>query len=133
MDAKVTSLIICDDIRKEVTNKDILVGVYSGQINVTAYPALFNAAFWIEVEPFRSGVISCQFRIETPSGNPPIEFGADLHIDVVDTAVLVMAGVPLRVEHDGEIIFHAKLGDGEMEIVKRKRVIRGEFTPQPIQ
>lgn len=39
---KLTSLIVCDDIRQEVTGKQILVGVYTGTIILSSFPAALN-------------------------------------------------------------------------------------------
>lgn len=124
MNADVSSVIICDDVRKELNGKDILIGVYSGTINVPAYPTVFHAAFWIEIEPQGVGTIPCHFRIDMPSGNPPVEFGADLEVSELGTAVFVIGGVPLRLEQDGEIVVSAEIGSKERKIVKRKKVQR---------
>jgi hypothetical protein len=133
MRADVSSVIICDDVRKEINGKDFLIGVYSGTVNVPAYPSLLSAAFWIEIEPHGIGTIPCRFRIDTPSGNPPIEIGADLDVTELGTAVFVVGGVPLSLEHDGEIVVSAKIGTDEMKAVKRKKVQRGSFPGTPVQ
>lgn len=125
MRADLSSLIICDDVRKEINGKDILIGVYSGTISVPVYPSVFPAAFWIEIEPQGVGTIPCRFKIDTPSGNPPIEFGADLDVTGPGTAVLVVGGVPLSLERDGEIVVSAQIGSEEMKVVRRKKVQRG--------
>lgn len=124
MQAEISSVIICDDVRKEVSGKDILIGVFSGGISVPAYPAVLRTALWIEIEPQHVGVINCELKIETPSGNPPFEMGFDLEVIEVGTAVFVMNGIPLALEKDGHVVVTAKLGDGDWREVKRKPVVR---------
>jgi hypothetical protein len=36
---KIISVLICDDVRREENGKEILIGVYSGDIIVTRFPA----------------------------------------------------------------------------------------------
>jgi hypothetical protein len=124
MRADIVSVIICDDVRKEQSGKDILIGVFSGGIVLPAYPSHLRLAFWIEIQPEAVGEIHCQIKVETPSGNPPIEAEFDLGVTEVDTAVIVMGGVPLAFERDGEIVVSAKMGSAEWRVVKRKRVFR---------
>lgn len=131
MRAEVVSVILCDDVRKEITGKDILIGVYTGTMNVPTYPATFPAALWVEIEPDGVGQIPGRVKIETPSGNPPIEFGFELEIVEQDTAIFVMGGLPLTVERDGEIVVSIKMGDGDMKVVRRKRVIRTQAPAWP--
>ncbi|MCK9552252.1 hypothetical protein [Aquamicrobium sp.] len=124
MRADISTVIICDDVRKELSGKDILIGVYSGTVNVPAYPTTFPAAFWIEIEPEGAGSIHCEFTIATPSGNPPMKVGFDLDVVEAGTAVFVMGGVPLTLERDGDIVISAKIGNADETVVKRKSVKR---------
>ena len=124
MPTKVTSLLLCDDVRKEASGKDILIGVYSGSIDVTAYPAMFPLMLWIEFEPEKLGDSPIRVQIDTPSGNPPIKFSAEMEVVIVETSVLIMGPLPITVERDGEILISMQFGDGPMEVVKRKQVRR---------
>lgn len=129
MRADVSAVIICDDVRKENTGKDILIGVYSGTVNVPAYPTTFPAALWIEIEPEGIGIVRCEFAITTPSGNPPMKVGFDLDVREPGTAVFVMGGVPLTLERDGELVISATIGSDPERVVKRKPVKR---VPPPL-
>jgi len=131
MPAKITSIIVCDDVRKEITGKDILIGVYSGTINVSAYPVTFPIALWFEIEPDEAGDLNCGVKIETPSGNPPIQAEVTIHVQEVETAVFVLGGVPMSVERDGDLIISVKFGKEDWMEVKRKKVQRQAFPMQP--
>ena len=50
---EIKTVIFCDDIRKEITNKDILIGVYAGDIVVPSFPTPLALALWIEIIPRR--------------------------------------------------------------------------------
>lgn len=130
MPARISAVIVCDDVRKEVSGKDMLIGVYGGSINVPAYPANFPSAFWFEIEPSQLGSIPFEVKIDMPSGNPPVQIGFTMEIREIDTSVFVMAGVPLSVERDGEIIISAKIGSEPWSVVKRKKVCRQPFPGQ---
>lgn len=124
MSAKITSIIICDDVRREINNKEILIGVYSGSITVPSYPATLRLALWIEMETEQKELNHWAIKIETPSGNPPIEVEFDAETSDPGTSSLTMGGLPIRLEHDGEVVVSAKLNDGAFFVVKRKPVQR---------
>lgn len=123
MSARIVSLIVCDDVRKEINGKDLLIGVYSGDVVVASYPAVIQAALWIEVEA-ETGAYDAECEIDLPSANPPIRFG--FHADVVEsgTVVIAIGGLPFHFERDGELVVRWRLGAGDWEVAKRKRVLR---------
>ncbi|TIP70339.1 MAG: hypothetical protein E5X53_28280 [Mesorhizobium sp.] len=128
-----TAVILCDDVRKEITGKDILIGVYSGTINVPAYPVVVPASLWIELEPDAAGTILFRVRMESPSGNPPVEINTNIEVIEKSTAVFVVTGVPLSLERDGEIVVSVAVGSEPMRTVKRKKVQRAPFMQAGVQ
>jgi hypothetical protein len=64
---RIGALIICDDIRddirKEISNKDILIGVYGSEIVVPEFPATIPLAFWMEITPTKLGELSLQLHL----------------------------------------------------------------------
>ncbi len=124
MQAEILTSIICDDVRKEVTGKDILIGVYSGMVTVPSYPITFTSAFWFEIEPKALGSIDFAFKIAAPSGNPPIEVGGTMQVVTLETSTFAFGGIPLHVEHDGDIVVSFRTGKNEWTEVKRKKVVR---------
>jgi hypothetical protein len=71
MDFTIETSLICDDVRREITNKDILIGVYSYGINVPTLPASVNLCFWMLVVPKTSGKLSIEIKIELPGAPSP--------------------------------------------------------------
>ena len=74
---EIATVLVCDDVRKEVTNKDILIGVYAGDIVVPAFPAWIALAVWLELITKENGVYDMSFRIGM-SNRPPNELGCGL-------------------------------------------------------
>lgn len=124
MPVSVESVVMCDDIRKEASGKDLLIGVYGGGLVVPSYPMMIQAAFWIELSTPVTENIPGAFRVTTPSGNPPIDVDFVLQVHEAGTSVLVIGGLPLALEHDGDVILSLRLADGEMLEIKRKYVRR---------
>lgn len=66
VDFAVTAVVVCDDIRKEITSKDILIGAYGGGILVPYLPASLQIAIWIELTPAAPGRVELDIRITLP-------------------------------------------------------------------
>lgn len=120
------NVILCDDVRREVTGKDIIIGVYGGKVAVGAYPAMISAAIWIELEVDRIGRIDGEVQIATPSGNPPVSVVFQIDATELGPSPLAVGGLPIVLEHDGEITISLREPGGNFEVIKRKVVQRGE-------
>ena len=124
MSIKIISVIVCDDIRKEISNKDILIGVYSGSIVFQAFPSTIPLSLWIEVEPDQLGPADIELRIVAPSGNP--ETIAKLHMEVgaIETTGLSLQGIPLQFEREGDLKIAFRQAGEDWRTIKTKKVIR---------
>ncbi len=69
MDFTIENCLVCDDVRREISSKDILIGVYSSTINIPSLPANVNLCFWMLVLPKKLGNLVIDLKIEIP-GNP---------------------------------------------------------------
>jgi hypothetical protein len=65
---QVHSLILCDDVRREESGKDILIGVYSGDILVPQFPAALSLSLWAEYTVRGTGPLLVAFRMTTDRG-----------------------------------------------------------------
>lgn len=80
-DYEVKSVILCDDVRREDSSKDILIGVYNDVIAVDSVPALLpliSVRFLLKV--LRTGVIKVEGAITQPDGTDIVQFGGDLAV-----------------------------------------------------
>lgn len=120
---EISAVIFCDDIRKEITNKDILIGVYGGDIVVPAFPAQFALALWIEMNPSEPGSREIAFRL-SPGDAKPVELRIGLSLSEHGPIGLSIPALPIPMEEPGEIRLEV-LEDGEWLLLKSKRVKRG--------
>jgi hypothetical protein len=101
MDYKITSIIVCDDIRTENTGKDILIGVYR-DIIVDKFPtALQKLCFRISVQ-FEEPVTEVEnnFKILDPYGNEIISINQSMPVS--ETAInIAVAASPFTIPGPG--------------------------------
>lgn len=117
------SVIFCDDIRKEITNKDILIGVYAGNIIVPVFPAQLAMSIWIEMNPAKTGSRELAFRIVT-SQPDPVEFRIRLAVSELGSIGFSIPRIPLLMQEEGEIRLEVLEGE-DWRLLKSKQVKQG--------
>src|SRR3954452_21717641 len=120
MSLRVNTAVVAEDVRREISGKDILIGVYGGDIMVPGYPATMTLALWFEMEIDTAGAFEAQFEVSA-TGNPPLflQFGAEA--TEVGTSAIGWPGLGFKFDRDGEIVIRFRVGE-ELAEVKRKRV-----------
>ena len=88
---EIKTVIFCDDIRKEITNKDILIGVYAGDIVVPSFPTPLALALWIEIDPKEVGTRELIFRVIAGKAEP-FQFGIGIETITLGAASLAFSG-----------------------------------------
>jgi hypothetical protein len=126
-----SSVIFCDDIRKEVTNKDILIGVYTGDILVGSFPAWINLSIWAEIFASEKGVEKFDLRLMV-GDREPLLFKASMEFHQSGGAAFAIPGMQIHFEKEGDLALEIKEGDQWREL-KRKKVLQGSIkSPFPI-
>lgn len=74
---KIKNAILCEDIRKEVSNKLILIGVYSGNILVTKLPTNISLNYYFDTIVKTSGIHQIYIRLSGP-GKDSLVLGAGI-------------------------------------------------------
>jgi hypothetical protein len=117
------SIVVCDEIRTEITGKDILIGVFSGEILVSAFPAVIGVAFWSEIENSDEdiGFREYELRIGVENGQPlPFKVTADIR--AAGTSALKIPTV--RIPVSGPTVISLELFEGEnWQVLKSKKVL----------
>jgi hypothetical protein len=117
------SIVMCDEIRTEITGKDILIGVFSGEILVPSFPTAIGVAFWAEVENSNEdiGVREYEVRVGIENGQPlPFKVTADIR--AAGTSVLKIPTIHIPVS--GPTVISLELLDGEnWRVLKSKKVL----------
>ena len=118
------AVLVCDDIRKEVNNKDILIGVYAADILVPAFPAWLSVAVWMEMTPHEIGETDLRFRVAI--GKNGVEIGMRLDARTLNPVGVALPGLQLQAEEETEITVEINENEN-WRLLKTKKVLRGTF------
>lgn len=119
--------IVCDDIRREISGKDIIIGVYQGAILVPRFPVNLLLSLWVHLDCAKPGTYQLNFRVMGPhdvqyaSGIIPTVFQS------IETGSVTISGAPLQIQVAGDIDFQLQEPGREWQSV-RKIPVR---TPTP--
>jgi hypothetical protein len=122
----INAVIVCDDIRKEVTGKDLILGVYTGSVVLGEFPSWFGPAFWIEVDFSETGDFELNFRLSI-TGKPPMPFTMRAHVSNPGPSAGVVQGLQILIEEETELVLEIREGD-DWKVIKRKKVVAGKLT-----
>lgn len=126
----VGAIVVCDDVRKEVSSKDIIIGAFGGNILVASFPAQAPLAVWMEIIPHEAGSQEIDLKIEAPGIPSEFRLRFVVEISTRDEGVSVFTPqmmIPLG--GPGEIVFSVKEAESETwRIVKTKPVVTGRVT-----
>ena len=114
-ETKILQVIVCDDVRREVTGKDIIIGVYGREILTPNFPLSVPLTLWVRYMRTATGSFSADFRVVGEAGNaitPPLKFTLGID-DVNSYASAVFQGIPLQFQAPGKVLFQWKLENGD--------------------
>jgi len=132
---KVVSVIVCDDIRREMSGKEILIGVYNNVAISGIFPIVFPQLFFrITAELLDPNSKTFTFQIEQEStgtavmnvtGNVPVKedddtsylFGASLQGFVANQpmTLLIRLGIDGDPDTVGKFLIRHPISDGERQ------------------
>jgi hypothetical protein len=121
---KITSAIICEQCRQELSNKWSLLGVFSGDILIKEFPSTFPISAFLMFDGLPLPTGNLTIRLSYPGGQ--VEFAGDYEgADAMGSIALPTGS--LTVDEAGDLIVEAKLNDGPWMEATRRRVKIGEF------
>lgn len=126
--AKPLNVIFCDDVRREVTGKDILIGVYSADIVLPTVPVLFGVSLWIQFLTGGDGVVSAKLRITDPAGNTAGETAVEFPVGGAagnpggTSGAMALAPLAVSVVQAGAISVYWSAGGNDFTLIGQKRV-----------
>jgi len=105
----ITQAVACDDVRQETSGKFILIGVYSGNMGLPAFPAHVGLAFWMRSRPTKIGTYHLQFRVR--GQNDSILSNGQMYVTISERedTVLVIPALPLQIQSEGQITLEFRL------------------------
>ncbi len=123
---EIGAVIICDDVRKENTNKDILIGVYSGDIILPSFPSELALAIWIELIPKQIGEHELEFRLSL-AGQQLATFMLKATVPKLGSSSTAIPGFRLGVAGETELLLEIREGH-DWRVLKRKKIVQGNVT-----
>jgi hypothetical protein len=102
---EIRSAVICEQIRKEVNGKDILIGVYSADLIVASFPAIVPLSFWLMLFADRPGPLALEFRILGVDGAAIAGFDASGDITAKGFGTLSAPILPVPLSGPGSLKF----------------------------
>lgn len=120
----VIATVFCDDVRREMTNKDILIGVYGGDIVVPSFPASLNGAYWIEIFNSEKGKFQSEVRIGI-SEKAPFRIRMEIEAEKSGTMSVLIPQFQFQVEKPCELTLEMLI-DGSWQLLKTKNILQGQ-------
>jgi hypothetical protein len=118
--------IFCDDIRREVSGKQILIGVYTGDIVIPSFPATIAIAGWIAFARADriAAEIPIEFRIIDSKGQS-LGYGSAILglIEAGHDGAITLPALPVMIQNPGTITLQLKQYDEPWQNVRSVGVI----------
>lgn len=115
---RVRALLLCDFVRREITGKDIIVGVYHTKILVKEFPHELRLSLWANIEPLKPGehLIILRF-VYGKQKRPLVEIEAGIQVDMVagGASPFSFGPIPVPVPEPGDLKIQHKLPSGRWE------------------
>ncbi len=115
------SVVICDDVRREQNGKDLLIGVYSGDILVPAFPFVLPLSMWMEYAPPKPGPNDIFIRLHYGQ-QPPSIVKATLEVMDSSTVGVPLSGFVIRGDKPDDIVVEYSADGTTYTVIKRKPV-----------
>ena len=120
------TVLLCDDVRREINNKRSIMGNFSGDVLVSAFPAEIPLSFYIEYLPTGEDVdIGLEIQLGTKKS---IRFNTKIE-KVPRGQVAVFDGfkIMLKVENKTELKLYAVINK-KRRLLLRKKIAVGQLT-----
>ncbi|HEY8581195.1 MAG TPA: hypothetical protein VIL72_15005 [Beijerinckiaceae bacterium] len=120
----ITACLLCDDVRKEINGKDILVGVYGGDVIAADFPAVLTLSLYVEIATGAGGERRMRVRISHES-SVRVEWSGALSLPPDQVVGVGVPAAPVTCPQPGELRIDVAFDDEDWSEVRRKRVLRG--------
>jgi hypothetical protein len=125
MNAKITTVLICDDVRKEDNGKHICVGVYAGVIFAPVIPTIFPTfALYFEVTPQGISKSVLTIVVRAPDGSELLRAVGDIEFAETHTSSFFYKHSPVALPAEGEYTILAGF-DAEPEPIRTFTLRKG--------
>lgn len=122
---KIRSVIVCDDVRREISKKEILIGVYTDAIVVQQVPAVLPLLhFRVNLSVTKDAADKFSFYVEKPSGARLLDT-KDQSYEKDGNVILVMAMHNPILDEVGQHRMYLQMGSARKEMIGEFNVTVG--------
>lgn len=121
------NVLVCDDIRREINGKLILIGIYSDSIVVGAFPAALKLRYYVEYLLKEGAQAEVHFRISANGISPIASIDASIEVEGAATvAALDLPPTTITFKEATTLELSFSLDGETWAVISSKRVIQGE-------
>lgn len=117
----IKNVVICDDIRREDNGKNMLIGVYSGSIIVSGFPANLSLAAWIRFE--LAGVTPAKVDCRLLGNDDAVLGNIDQMTIQPGPSSLALCGITAQLKESGSLTLQFRQEGGEWETAEAAQVV----------
>lgn len=129
---KILHALICDDVRREITGKETLVGVVGDEIFTPTFPIIYHITLWIRAIFDFDGLRWADFEIRTADGIRLLQSQKlPLHTQRNKSTTVVVQGVPIQIQSPCDVEVRWKLPEEEWETVATLGIRQGKVQLPP--
>ena len=124
---KPLSALVCDDTRKEISGKDIIIGAYGGDILLGSLPSSITLSLWISLETSGEGEIHTDIRVLNSEGN--VLVGLDGSVNLSSRGHYSSLFTPrfrISIDKPTKLRFQFRSGRGRWKTLLTKNVLARE-------
>ena len=122
-DFRLVSALLCEDARKDIAGKDILIGVYSGNILVERLPGKMPITAWFNLDVHGPCIFAIEVRVLDPTERETIRGKMKLNVkaekDSVSTSLPIFL---MDIEKEGFIRVQIRRENGKWRNVIKKKI-----------
>lgn len=128
---RLINAVFCEDIRREDNGKDMLLGVYSGDIVVARCPTRVGMSLWLQYfsAPVRAGETGIDLRLRFDGHDEPVSQIGLPFMEEGETT-LALRGMPVAINGSGMLLLEHRLPGKDWAEIARKRVSCAEPATQ---
>lgn len=120
---RLINAVFCEDIRREDNGKDMLLGVYSGDIVVARCPTRVGMSLWLQYvsAPSVKGETGIDLRLRFDGHDEPVSQIGLPFMEEGETT-LALRGMPVTINGSGVLLLEHRLPGKDWAEIARKRV-----------
>lgn len=109
---EIVNALVCEDVRREVNGKEILIGVYGNAIVVPSFPVDLNLMFWFQARA-PQGDHELRLRIANMSDAVFLEASMNAHVEAPDELASLAVGTVIQAQGETAIRFQGRGSDSD--------------------